>query len=468
MNPKPKLVPLLDAFGWFFSAAWVCAVLAFPLVKGQAAGYAPVAAGLALGVVTHRFRARLTRVIDGPSPGAFLTLLLGLAAALRVAAVFYFPLEPMVDDAQFHRYAMTMVQGGGYGAPGVRAWFPPGMSFVLTAWYFVTTPTPLAGKLLQVILGCVLVWQTWAATRQFLSESVARVAAVLVAVFPTLVFYTATLGYEILLALILLVSCRLAVSVVDDRGWPIASLAGIGALLGIGSLVKPICLLIPLMFAAAWWMLGTRIPRVVGRAALVMVVMILVISPWTLRNYQVLHAFVPISTNGGTTLYAANNPRATGLAMQVEPVPGETDEVTRDRLRMRSALAWIIANPSRSFQLALTKMTYTWGTSSSIMSVVSTDRLPATAEAVCKAVLNVGWTALLVWCVAGVVTTRAWSVPAIVPSTIVLAYIFGIHLFYEALSRHHVPVVPLLCIVAAMGLAAAPRGRAASPKSLGS
>jgi hypothetical protein len=99
-----------------------------------------------------------------------------------------------------------------------------------------------------------------------------------------------------------------------------------------------------------------------------------------MRNYRVLGAFVPISTNGGTTLYAANNPHANGLAMQVEPLPGEVDEVSRDRVRLRGALAWIVGHPLRWFELALIKATYTWGTSSSIMSVVSTDRLPPAAE----------------------------------------------------------------------------------------
>jgi hypothetical protein len=426
--------------------------VAFPLVKGQASGYAPLLVGLALGLLVYRFRTSLIRSIERMPRGRFLVLLLVLATAARLMAVAYFPLEPMVDDAQFHRYALAMIRGEGYGAPGVRAWFPPGMSLVLTGWYLVTTASPLSGKILQVILGGVLVWQTLATARRLLPERLARVAALLVAASPTLVFYTATLGYEILLALVLLLSCRLAISIADGDRRSAAALVGIGALLGVGALVKPICLLVPVLFAMTWWLLGANLVRAIGRAALVVIVMLLVISPWTLRNYRVLHAFVPISTNGGTTLYAANNPRATGLAMQVEPVAGEIDEVSRDRLRMRTALAWIVSNPGRSLELSLTKLTYTWGTSSSIMSVVSTDRLPPNAEAVCKAVLNVAWTALFVWCAAAALYTHGWSRRGIVPATLIIAYVFGIHLFYEALSRHHVPVVPLLCIIAAAGL----------------
>jgi hypothetical protein len=423
------------------------------------AGYLPVLAGAGLGGLVWRTRAGLGRYVDGLAPAAYLWLVLGAAAVLRSAAVAYFPLEPMVDDAQFHRYAVAMVQGGGYGAPGVRAWFPPGMSLVLAGWYFVTTPSPLAGKILQILFSGLLVWQTWATARQFLPERAARLAALLVALLPTLVFYTATLGYEILLALVLLVSCRLAFRVTTVRSSSVPTLIAIGALLGCGALLKPICLLVPVLFGGAWWLIDGGVLRAAARVGVVVVVTLLVVSPWTLRNYRVLHAFVPISTNGGTTLYSANNPRATGLAMPVEPLPGEADEVSRDRLRMKTAVSWILGHPAASFRLALAKASYTWGASSSIMSVVSTDRLPPAVESACKAFLNLTWTALLVWCIAATATGRPWSQPGMVPAALVVAYVFGLHLFYEAHSRHQVPVVPLLCIVAATSLAAVPAAR---------
>jgi hypothetical protein len=58
-------------------------------------------------------------------------------------------------------------------------------------------------------------------------------------------------------------------------------------------------------------------------------------------------------------------------------------------------------------------------------------------------------------CAAATVKDRPWSKPGFVPATLVVAYIFGLHLFYEAHSRHHVSVLPLLCIVGAWSLGAA-------------
>jgi Dolichyl-phosphate-mannose-protein mannosyltransferase len=450
----PRVGTLFGAFGWVFCLSWAGALLAFPAAKGLPAGYLPVIVGLALGLWALRspLVARAFDWVERQPDREFLLWLLVGAAVARAAAIAWFPLEPRMDDEQFHRYAMAMAAGDGYGAPGARAWFPPGMSLILTAWYSLTAPSPLSGKLLHLIVGCALVWQTWAALRGVVSERVARVSALLVAALPTFVFYTATLGYETVLALILVLCYRLAVNVTASAHWSWWALAGLGALLGVGSLVKPIGLLAPLILGVGWRISRAPLRLVVARVLAVTVVMLAVIAPWTWRNYQVLGAFVPISTNGGYTLYAANNPKATGLAVAADPVSGETGEVTRDRLRMRAALTWIAHNPDRWLSLALVKVTYTWGTTSTIMSVVSTDRLPASAEAVCKAVLNVSWAALLVWCAAATFRKGSTVWLRLTPATLFIAYVFGLHLFYEANSRHHVTVLPFIVAVAADAL----------------
>jgi len=55
------------------------------------------------------------------------------------------------------------------------------------------------------------------------------------------------------------------------------------------------------------------------------VALLLVLSPWIVRNYRLLHAFIPLATHGGTTFWDANNPNAlldpskTGLASHWVP-----------------------------------------------------------------------------------------------------------------------------------------------------
>src|SRR5262249_28198161 len=145
---EPRLSWLLSGFGWTLCLAWAGAVAAFPAEKGVPSGYLPVAAGLILGVWSLHSGAlqRGVRGGGGLSTWPDLLMLMLAAGVLRAAAVAYFPLEPRVDDEQFHRYAVAMLAGEGYGMPGRLAFFPPGMSLVLAAWYFVTAASPLTGK----------------------------------------------------------------------------------------------------------------------------------------------------------------------------------------------------------------------------------------------------------------------------------------------------------------------------------
>jgi hypothetical protein len=453
-----RLVNLLDKSRRVFWLIWAAAALAFPIIKSLPLGYVPLAIGGALGFWCLRSD-RVCQAIDRLEtlpPRRFVAGLLTGALVLRLLAIAVFPMEPLADDGQFHRYALSIIRGTGYGSLGHMAFFPPGMSFVLATIYRLTIPAPAAGKIFQAVIGVVLVWQVLLLSRRALCERMARVAAVLTAGFPTLVFYTATLAYETLLALVFVVIARLAMASLSSdasRRW--AAVTGLGLLIGFGTLLKPIGLLLPVVLAIAWFIWYVPLTRIIGRIAVIGVLMALTIAPWTYRNYRVLGSFVPVSTNGGYTLYVANNPQADGLATTL-PVPLPTDqdgEVARDHGRMSAALSWIASHPFQWSWLALRKITYTWGTTSSIMAVVSTDRLPARVEDLCKACLNVSWAALIVCCGAAIWRDCVWTRAACVPALLLVGYIFLIHLFYEAHSRHHVSVLPFLLMMGAEGLA---------------
>ena len=94
--------------------------------------------------------------------------------------------------------------------------------------------------------------------------------------------------------------------------------------------------------------------------------LMLAVAPWTYRNWTVLHAFVPVSTNGGWTLLTGNNPEANGdytpqtqLAQGIDHDPA--DQVATDRLSRERAVAWIRANQARFVELLPLKTVHLWG-----------------------------------------------------------------------------------------------------------
>ena len=447
-----------------------------PLYKVRPAGYLPVVVGLAVGVVfcLPRVRGSIGRLLERPSAPAFLVSVAALALGLRLAAVFFFPLEPVNDQFFFHRYAVNLLAGKGYGnlawpsllhlsanGGGPKAFYPPGMTLLLTAWYWLTTTAPLSGKLLNTLIGVVQVLLIYDIARRTTGSLVARWAALLAAVLPTLVIWSASLGYEVVLGTLLCAIIDLALLTLSSQKRRWLPVAVLGLLLGFACLVKPIALLIPGMLLV-WWLYMGAGWRAVGHTAAVVVLMALVVAPWTVRNYQVLGKFVLVSSNGGYMLYNANHPGATGIHLTAEPLPGEVDEVAMDHLRRRAAFQWMRENPDRVGMLALVKATLTWGTASTVMSFVSADRLPVWQESLFMALLNVAWTALLVVCVSATWTTGVWRQRSWYLALLLLAYLFGIHLLAEAETRHHITVLGPILLVAAYGLAHDDRPRPAS------
>jgi 4-amino-4-deoxy-L-arabinose transferase-like glycosyltransferase len=439
--------------GRLFCAVWGVSILLFPFYKGIPAGLIPIFAGCVLAAVVSAHRQRLSAWLARATPARFLVVVVSMAAAVRLAAAWYYPLAPANDHEMFYRLAASLATGDGYGwGHGPSAFFPPGMPLLLAVVFKVFGVGYVVAKAVGIGVGVGLVVATYAFARAHTTELIARWTTLLTAFSPTLIAYGVTVGYEPLLACVILAWASMTWTLSRDTSVRPQQAVVLGALCGVGTLIKPICLLLPVMSFGFW--LGPRRPLgALVRAGVCALAMLLVVLPWTLRNWKALGTPVLVSTNGGVVLYSANHTGSRGIATPVEPLPGETDEVARDQVRQRAAVAWIRSHPREFLALMIPKSVYGWGTTSSIMSFVSYDRLPPRQEDISKALLNVGWGALFLLCGLAAWKTRIWTEPSIAPAIGFLVYLAAVHLVYEALSRHHVTVLPILSLTAGAWLA---------------
>ena len=156
---------------------------------------------------------------------------------------------------------------------------------------------------------------------------------------------------------------------------PATLAAGIGLLWGLILLTSPSNGLVWM----SWLALGWYSYRLGARRAwlLAMVVPILMIAPWTWRNYRVLHAVVPVRSNLGIELMVSNNPCAVysltgtednGCFWPIHPNISREEarkvidlgEVQYNRLKMRQALDWIRVNPRAFWRLTRQRFLYFW------------------------------------------------------------------------------------------------------------
>ena len=246
--------------------------------------------------------------------------LLLVALGLRVAEVQGTAYRPVNDARSYLRIAAVVARAGDYrtghepgtaagGTRGPSAYFPPGFPYFLAGVDLLDghrVPGDGAvqpARLSQAALGTVTVGLVGLVALEALGPTFALVALGLAAVYPVLIELAGTLVAENLMTALILAAVYAmlrARRAVRPYGWIAAS----GALTGLATLthVNAAVLLAPLLAGA----LSAR--RTVSSPVVLVACWALVLVPWTIRNSEALHHFVPVSDEAGITLVGTYNP----------------------------------------------------------------------------------------------------------------------------------------------------------------
>lgn len=196
-----------------------------------------------------------------------------------------------------------------YGILHAGAWKAPGYPAWVGLWYALVGEHPTVVRLAQVPLGAVTVALSWVLARRLFGVRVATVAAYVVALYPLAwqyeeLLYSESLATPLTLALLIIFLTR-----PPTRRRALAC----GALLGVALLVRTSGVF---LFAGilVTWIAACGWRRGIGLAALTAAMAVTVLTPWTVRNAEVLHGFVPVSLEdfapyGTFNAQAANDPR---------------------------------------------------------------------------------------------------------------------------------------------------------------
>lgn len=304
----------------------------------------------------------------------------------------------------------------------------------------------LAIRVAQALIGAASCVLLYAFCRMlFESGPVAKLAAVGLAIEPFSVFFTGLALTETLyLAALLAVMVSLARMIRDSL---LSRAASAGVLLGVSILLKPAVLLLPFFLAPFLLVLVRPVRRAAGLWALMTVCAALTMSPWILRNYEVLGAFIPTTTQGGESLWEANNPEADGGPMMDRGIfPEDLDslpEVERDKALARAARRFIAENPGRFAVLCCKRLIRFWN----VLLNFSEYRRPAY-----NAISLLSTVPIYVLGLLGLVYAwrERWQMALL--CLVPILYTSGLHVVFVGSVRYRVPIVPYLLCFAAFGL----------------
>ena len=197
--------------------------------------------------------------------------------------------------------------------------------------------------------------------------------------------------------------------------------------------------------------------RALGLTSVAGLVTLLVLLPWTVRNYVVMDAFVLTSTHGGINLLVGNGPDATG---HYEPVDmsmfSDTSEMTVYRESIQITLDHVMSHPLAWFKLLPSKFFYLWASDADWVTFARAFNLSILHEQFQHWLPSLKWFTQLYWAVialmsAGAVLTRPlryWlSFPAnIFP--VLIVYWTAFHMAFFGMGRFHAQVIPVIVVLA--------------------
>ncbi len=411
---------------------------------------------------------------------AALAAIVALALALRVAwlsATDTVP-PPLSDPQYYSATAQNLAEGRGYSvafdnrgfvagpASESTDFWPPGYPFALAPLYKLTGSDERAAKALNAIAGALTVLPVFFIARRLggrrlggrrRADTVALLAALLVAVAPASIFWTATLFSETLFTLGVATTIAVAIWAADRRSIAAYFLAGIVLTVtafirsqGLVLIAPVAVLLAPSPISDVRRLARVALPVVAGIALLVI--------PWAIRNEAAMGSAYLISDNLGYNLRLAHAPYATGTSVAPRDLWDERPGLSfHDReiffadVGAHRAFTYARAHPGRELQLASRRIGWLLR-SDAAPAMAWSESLGATpfgrGRDAFVLIGDVYWYALLALAAASLIVVRRrdrlwlalWSTVGVW---------LALHLVFAGEPRYHVPLVPVLAILAA-------------------
>lgn len=431
-------------------------------------------------------------------------IILVVAVLLRVASALLQgesvePLPGVFDQVSYDGLAQRVIDGYGFsfGAdhwPATRAGEPTAhwsylYTLYLAATYAIFGVHPLAARLIQAVLAGILhCWLAERLGRRVFGPRVGLVAAALSALYIYFFYYAGALITEPFYITGILWTFDVALRLVDatpndqarPQKWRLW--LELGVAIGVTALLRQLFLLfVPFLFLWIWWMLafsdqtkltastGQKRPRqwqtnILASLPGFMVttsLIILLIAPWTVRNYQAFGTFVPLNTNAGYAFFWGNHPIYGTNFVGILPGDGPTyldlipselrplNEAELDRALLKRGIGFVEADPVRYLLLSLsrTREYFKFWPSAESGMVSNLARVGSFGIAL-PFILYGLWVAIQKWRQPTHTQQRAhllllWA--------FMLIYT-AIHLLTWTLIRYRLPVDAVLLLFAALGL----------------
>jgi 4-amino-4-deoxy-L-arabinose transferase-like glycosyltransferase len=290
-----------------------------------------------------------------------------LGFCLRLFAVLFFQGQFNASDTlEYVAIADNILGGKGYSINGhLTVLVTPVYPLLIATIFLISMNNLMMVQLLQIFVGAATVSIIYLLARKLFRPRIAFWAALIVSVHPWVIYWT---GFVLTETVFLFLLCLSALLFLEMMKTPsLRAAVGVGVSFGLASLCRPLGLVIFVSLLIASPLLFRQLRRNLRYLAVAALLLLVVMSPWIVRNYLVFGQFIPTSLEQGYSLYVGNNPNASLRYGVPEPgrafLPAEVNGMTESQMNsylQGLALSYIIQNPTRFAELVIVRFYLFW------------------------------------------------------------------------------------------------------------
>lgn len=251
-----------------------------------------------------------------------LTAILLAAFSARFAAFAALGRIARPDVWEYDLLALNMLHGKGYIYEGLfntdyLSYAYPLYPALTALSHMITGGNYLVLGVMHVLLSTAICWVVYMIGRKMFGEVPGLIAAALTAFHPGLIVYSTKL-HELTLTSFMMAGIFLLM--ISGKGVSVRRAALVGALSGLGAMVRPTFI----MFLPAYLIytvLQDAAPAQRVRCVVVAAICaVLVLLPWTARNYIVHKRLIFVTTSSAEHFWRGNSPFSSGTALTGEGI----------------------------------------------------------------------------------------------------------------------------------------------------
>lgn len=274
-----------------------------------------------------------------------LPAIIALGLVLRIVWALIVPVVPISDSHAYDTFALNLWQHGVYGwtADSPTSYWPVGTSALYALIYQIFGHEYGYIVALNILLSCGIILYTYKITHFFFSAPVASFCALLIAVWPTSIFFVTVLASELPYLFLTLVGIYYFFA--EDR-IRLRNVLILGVSFALAYYIRPLATTVLAVCAFCGVVAcGKPVSPTVIRVLITALMMVVAVAPWAKRNYDLYGHVVPMSTNGGAVFWMGNTPGTEGGYHQLPEYVDDLDEYQRNQVLKAEAVEYIKNEP---------------------------------------------------------------------------------------------------------------------------